>query len=96
MPYQDIIYLGIALVTALFAVYLYFRKPQEQSESNDRVFNIQLNNVEKTIQNLADNHVHTLEVKLDAHINDNHNFIEQDIKWKSRMETLLDERLPRK
>jgi hypothetical protein len=96
MTIVEYIYLVIAIISAIFAVYLYFRKPQELSESNDRLFNYQLDEMSKTITNLKDNHLHTLQTKLDCHIDENHKYVQEDIKWKSKMETLLDERLPRK
>lgn len=56
------------LIGIIFAVYLYFRKPQEKSEINDEVFKVQFDALEKTVINLRDNHIHTLDEKLSKHI----------------------------
>lgn len=83
------------LVGMIFAVYLYFRKPQEKGEVNDAVFDVKFEALEKMVANLRDNHIHTIESKLDLHI-DNQNKSELTMaKTIGRIETLLDERLPR-
>jgi len=67
------------LIGIIFGVYLYFRKPQEKSEQNDAVFSVEFKNLEKSfnekftqsdreLANLRDNHIHTINEKLDKHI----------------------------
>lgn len=84
------------LIGIVFAVYLYFRKPQEKSEMNDALFNQRLDSMRELVINLRDNHIHTLESKLDSHIADNQKYVESDIKWKAKLETVIEERLPAK
>lgn len=52
----------------VFSIFLYFRKPQEKSEINDAVFDVKFKSLESLFVNLRDNHLHTLDVKLDLHI----------------------------
>lgn len=80
----------------IFAVYLYFRKPQEKSEVTDAVFEVRFQTLEKMVINLRDNHIHTIESKLDKHISDQQVTTEANIRQMTRIETLLEERLPRK
>jgi flagellar basal body-associated protein FliL len=95
MEIQEIIYLVIAVGTTVFSVYLYFRKPQEKSEVNDAVFDVKFQTLEKLVTNLRDNHIHTIESKLDLHI-ENQNKSELTMaKTIGRIETILEERLPR-
>jgi len=63
---------------------------------NDALFNNRLDTMKDLFINLRDNHIHTLETKLDSHIADNQKYVESDIKWKARLETLFNERLPSK
>lgn len=93
MQNTDIIYLGIATVSALFGVIMWVRRPQEKSETNDAVFNERMANYEKTTENavkLALNHSHTVEVKIDAHIKESQAKGEADARWQGRIEALLE------
>ena len=67
------------LVGMIFGVYILFRKPQEESVKNDAVYSVEFKNLEKTfsdrflmsdkeLANLRDNHIHTLGLKIDSHI----------------------------
>lgn len=82
------------LVGILFGVYFYFRKPQERNEINDVLFGQELKFLKDMVINLRDNHIHSIEIKLDKHIDDNQNYFHNDIKWKSRIEAIMEERLP--
>jgi len=99
MTSLQIIDLAIKLSTLLgviFAVYLYFRRPQEKSETADAVFCERMTNYEKTTNEaikLALNHSHTVESKLDGHIKDNQLFALETTKSLSRIETLLEQHL---
>ena len=79
------------LIGLIFAVYLYFRKPQEKSDITDAVFDVRFNALEKTVINLRDNHIHTLDMKLDKHIQDNQIFMLENTKTCSRIETLIEQ-----
>ena len=89
----------ISLIGILFAVFLYFKKPQEKAETTDAVFKERMDNYDTTTKEaikLALNHSHTVESKLDSHIKESQTKGEADARWQGRMETLLEERLPRK
>jgi len=102
MTLQEKISIALQLITfigIIFSVYLYFRRPQEKSETTDAVFNERMNNYEATTKEaiaLALNHSHTVESKLDSHIKESQTKGECDARWQGRVETLLEERLPRK
>lgn len=76
MTLQEIISISIQIITLIgiiFAVFLYFKKPQERSEVNDAIFNERMTSYEKTTEKavqLALNHSHTVESKIDRHINE--------------------------
>ena len=86
----------ITLAGAIFAVFLYFKKPQEKSEVIDAIFNERMTNYEKTTEKavqLALNHSHTVESKLDQHIKENQMFAVETTKTLSKIETLLEQHL---
>lgn len=95
MTSLQIIDLAIKLSTLLgviFAVYLYIRRPQEKSEVIDAVFNERMLNYERTTEKavqLALNHSHTVESKLDKHICESQEIYKTIIK----IETLLENHL---
>ncbi len=84
------------IIAVLFVVFLYFKKPQIKSEMFDAVFEEKFKNLNATVVNLRDNHIHTLDSKLDQHIKDNQIASEANIRQMTRIETLLEERLPHK
>lgn len=83
----------VTLLGVLFAIYQYFRKPQEKSEIVDAQFELKLSNLEATVTNLRDNHIHTLQNDLNKHIQDNHTFALETTKSLSKIETLLEQHL---
>ena len=64
----DLIYLTIAVGSAVFAVFLFFRRPQEKGEVNDAIFDERFSALKDLVVNLRDNHLHTIESKLDNHM----------------------------
>ncbi len=52
----------------VFGIFLFFRKPQEKSETDIAVFGVKLDELDKKFCNLRDNHLHTIEGKIDEHI----------------------------
>lgn len=83
----------LTLAGIAWAVYNSLKKPQEKTEIKDAIFSEKLNGLEKMVVNLRDNHLHTLECKLDKHIEDNQMFILENTKSTTKMETLLEELL---
>ncbi len=91
-----------SLLTMIVTVVMSIKKPQFKSELIDAVFaekfkNLETNThdkisgVEKMVANLRDNHIHTIESKLDKHIQDNQNALMDQVKWQSRMETIFEQ-----
>ena len=78
MNLNEIINLSLSLLTLMgiiFAIYIYFRKPQETGEINDAVYDEKMKNINEKFANLSslvvnlrDNHLHSLDNKLEAHI----------------------------
>lgn len=56
------------LVGIIFGIYFVFRKPQEKSEIVDAVFQERFTQFDRELANLRDNHIHTLQSKMEAHI----------------------------
>lgn len=97
----DIIYLAIALVSALFGVIMWVRKPQEKSEMNDAVFeekicavkketDLKYDNVKELVVNLRDNHIHTLSTELRNHISESQTVAITGAERMGRIEAKLD------
>jgi hypothetical protein len=86
----------VALLNVGVAIWNSIKKPQEKSEVNDAVFCERMknyeNSTEKSIQ-LALNHSHTVESKLDGHIKDNQSFAFETTKSLSKIEALLEQHL---
>ena len=71
MPFNELLSIiinGATLIAIVFAVFMYIRNPQEKSAQNDAVYDVKLTNLEALFVNLRDNHFHTIESKLDVHI----------------------------
>jgi hypothetical protein len=86
----------IGLLTILFVVFLYFKKPQEKSELNDALFLQRLDALSRQITKLEDNHLHSLKVKLDDHITSQSKNELMVAEHLTKLTTILEERLPRK
>lgn len=84
---------------SVFAVYLYFRKPQERTETKEALMSKEFQgltekftSLTKDFVNLRDNHIHTLVVKIDAAITS----INGQAVEIAKLSTIIDERIPRK
>lgn len=86
------IQLIITIGTVVFAVYLYFRKPQINSEIKESEFTSRLNTFREELINLRDNHVHSLEIKIDT-ANTNIAKVSNEI---TKLSTIIEERIPKK
>ena len=96
--------LGIFWVIGIiFSVFRYFKTPQEKTEKTEVLFwekisNLQLSmiDVKKTfdlqIANLKDNHLHSLDLKIDA-VKDSVSSLALVVKWLS---VIIEERIPQK
>lgn len=94
---------AIGIMGSIFAIYQYFRKPQIDSEQTDALLKIEMKNMEvmfnekfavltSTVVNLRDNHIHSLDTKVDE-TNKNLNLMAVQV---SQLATIIDERIPRK
>lgn len=82
----------ITLAGTVFAVYFYFRKPQEQSEKTDIVIGKEIEYLKLSLTNLKDNHIHTLENDIKSL-----QTAVQNVKLSvERLSTIIEERIPRK
>jgi len=65
--------IGIGTVLSfIFTYYNSIKKPQEKGAIIDARFDERFNALKDIVVNLRDNHIHTLEIKLDTHIKENH------------------------
>ncbi len=88
----DLIVNIVTLIGVIFAVYLAFRKPQERSEITDAEMRKDIIALRVDLVNLRDNHVHTLDTKLDVT-----NKSVQDLALQlTRLNTIIEERIPKK
>jgi len=79
------------ILSFIFTWYNSIRKPQEKGEVNDACFNERLTSLRETVVSLRDNHLHSIEEKLDKHIAENQRDSIEIAKQMSRIETLLEE-----
>lgn len=83
--------LGLSALGSIgVTIYNSLKKPQEKSAITDAVFDIKFRDLEKVVINLRDNHIHTLDNKLDGHIKENQMKSIEDAKWQGRVEVLLE------
>jgi len=80
------------LLGMLFTVYKSFRGPQEKTEKQDAVFAEQLKQLRLEFTNLKDNHIHSLDVKLDGAISS----INAQAIETAKLSTIINERIPMK
>jgi hypothetical protein len=93
LAFLDLVLKVLTLLGVIFAVYLYFRKPAEDSQLKDVGFEKDLASLEKMVINLRDNHIHTLQDGLNKHIQDNQTFALETTKSLTKIETLLEQHI---
>jgi predicted Holliday junction resolvase-like endonuclease len=88
----------VAIISIIINVYNFIRKPQEKGAIIDARFEEKFKSIDEkfktvseTIVNLRDNHIHTIDEKLDKHIEQNHNDCLEQAKQMTRIETLLEQ-----
>lgn len=85
----------------VFAIYTTFRRPQEKSEVNDAVFDekikslasstdTKIDTLKDIVVNLRDNHLHTVESKIDNHISESQTAALNSAKLMGSIEAKLD------
>lgn len=86
--------IGIATIFSfVFTWYNSIRKPQQKAEVEDVRFQEKFQALEKVVLNLRDNHIHTIEQKLDKHITENQRDTILNTRQMTRIETLLEQLL---
>ena len=88
---QNIMFV-LGIMGVIFGVYHYFKTPQINSQIVEALLNEKFEALSKEIQNLKDNHIHTLENK----IADNKTDIQNLALQVTRLGTIIDERIPKK
>ncbi len=80
----------LTLLGIIAGAWLYIRRPQEKSELTDVQMRAELTSLRSDLINLRDNHVHTLDTKLDVT-----NKAVQDLALQlTRLNTIIEERIP--
>lgn len=74
----------------VFAIFNYFRNPQVNSDKNDALMGQTIQQLRLDLTNLRDNHVHTLDTKLDQTISQ----VSQLSIEVTKLGVIIQERLP--
>lgn len=93
---------GIGIIGIIFTIYNYFRNPQIRSDKIDALLEQKLGFVSKSFEdrfcrfdrdlvNLRDNHIHTLDTKLDSLAS----IVNQMGKDVVKLSTIIEERIPK-
>lgn len=80
---------GIGLV---FTAINYFRNPQINLEKNEGLMSMSISQLQKDLANLRDNHVHSIDQKIDAQGASIRDLAIQV----TRLQTIIEERIPKK
>src|SRR5258708_38461343 len=84
--------LSIGIGGAFFTVFNYFRNPQIKSEKTDAILGEKIGNLSRDITNLKDNHIHSLELRVEQATTN----IAELSKTVVKLATIIDERMPKK
>ncbi len=92
MTNLEIVYLSITLISVLFSAYSYFKDPQTKLEKGEGLMAMSIKQLQVDLTNLRDNHVHSLDIKLDEQGKTIRDLLIQVTK----LSTIIDERIPKK
>lgn len=76
----------------IFSIFIYFKNPQIQSDKNDALMGQSIHQLQLDLTNLRDNHLHTLDQKIDSTIS-SVNTISIEV---AKLGTIINERIPSK
>ncbi len=79
------------ILSFVFTWYNSIKRPQEKSKEIDVRMEEKYSALRDIVINLRDNHLHTIECKIDKHIESDQKYQIDCIKKMTRIETLLDE-----
>lgn len=82
----------VGMLGVIFTVYNYFKNPQIKLEQGEGLMTMSIKQLQIDLTNLRDNHVHTLDVKIDDH---GKSIRDLSIEV-TKLATIIDERIPRK
>jgi len=82
----------VGMAGTLLTIFNYVRNPQISADKTDALLVQQLSMLQKDVANLRDNHVHTLDVRLDS-TNDSITKLALEV---TRLGTIIEERIPKK
>lgn len=82
----------LGIMGLIFGIYHYFKNPQIDLEKSEGINSLTIQNIQRDLVNLRDNHVHSLDVKLDE-TNKTVSGIAIEV---AKLATIIDERIPRK
>jgi spore coat polysaccharide biosynthesis predicted glycosyltransferase SpsG len=83
---------GITFIGVLFMIYNSFKNPQIKSEKTDALLTQRFDLFQKDFNNLKDNHIHTIDVKLE----ENGKNITSLVVEVAKLSTIIEERIPHK
>lgn len=90
MNYETILTV-LSIGGILFGMFNYFRNPQIKLEKGESLMAMSISQLGKDLANLRDNHIHTIDQKLDVQANDIKNLAIEV----TRLGTIIEERIPR-
>lgn len=91
MNYQTI--LTVLSISGIgFGIFNYFRNPQISLEKGEGLMAMSITQLQKDVTNIRDNHLHTMDVKID----DQGKSIRDLSIEVTKLSTIIDERIPRK
>lgn len=82
---------AVSIISIVFAVFLFFYKPQVKSDKDDAILSLKVDALTKDLTNLRDNHLHTLDVKVDQ-LTDSMGKMGNEV---TKLATIIEERIPR-
>lgn len=82
----------IAILSVVFTIWNTVKNPQVASDKNDALMNQSIAQLQRDLTNLRDNHLHTLDTKIDSTIS-SVNTISIEV---AKLGTIINERIPLK
>lgn len=80
----------VGILGVIFGVYKYFRDPQIKADKHESLLALQFSQLREEFANLRDNHLHTIETKIDL-INTKSNNLALQVE---HLSTIIEERIP--
>ena len=88
---QTLFYI-LSILGMAFLIYRNWRGPQEKTEKDDLEMRLQIRQLQADLINLRDNHVHTLDTKLD----ETNKSVSALAIEQARLNTIIEERIPKR